>query len=46
MDLHYLLINEILVNGITKPLKLIKHAKFIKIFKLKWKKKIKAKRIN
>ena len=46
MDLHYLLINEMLINSITKSLKLIKHAKFIKIFRLKRKEEIKVKRIN
>ena len=35
MDLYYLLINKILADGITKLLKLIKHAEFIKIFELK-----------
>ena len=35
IDLYYLLINKILADGITKPLKLIKYAEFIKIFGLK-----------
>ena len=46
MDLHYLLINKILIDGITKLLKSIKYAKFIKIFELRQKKEIKAKGIN
>ena len=46
MDLYYLLIDKILADGIIKSLKLIKYAEFIKIFGLKRKKKIKAKKIN
>ena len=46
MDLHYLLINKILINNITKLLKSIKHAEFIKTFGLKRKMEIKAKKIN
>ena len=46
MNLHYLLINKMLADGITKLLKLIKHAEFIKTLKLKRKKEIKIKKIN
>ena len=35
MDLHFLLINKMLADGITKLLKLIKYAEFIKTFRLK-----------
>ena len=35
IDLHYLLTNKILTDGIMKLLKLIKYAEFIKTFKLK-----------
>ena len=46
MNLYYLLINKMLADGITKSLKLIEHAEFIKIFGLRQKEKIKAKEIN
>ena len=46
MNLHYLLINKMLINNIIKLLKSIKHAEFIKTLKLKRKEEIKTKRIN
>ena len=41
MNLHYLLINKILIDSIMKLLKSIKHAKFIKTLGLKKKELIK-----
>ena len=46
INLYYLLTNEMLADGITKLLKLIKYAGFIKIFKLRRKEKTKTKEIN
>ena len=46
INLNYLSTNEILTDGMTKPLELIKHAEFIKIFRLRRKEEIKVKGIN
>ena len=46
MNFKYLSTNEMVADGMMKPLKMIKHAEFIKILRLKQKKKVEAKIID